>query len=120
MFDFRNDQGDSPINVAEMVQLHNYAIAYLAHKKFPPTPGAKSFWDQPSVIVAIKAKYVEYLKAIPHRVKILKETPRNNSKDTIVKTAVQEGLFKDFDIRFQLTTLHSTWCVGECAAAPGS
>ena len=83
-----------------MVQVHNYALAYLGHKKYPPSPGAKSFWDQPSVIVAIKAKYVEYLKAIRHRAKLLKKTPRNNSKDTSVKTVVQEGLFKDFDTRF--------------------
>ena len=80
--------------------MHNYALAYLGHKKFPPSPGAKSFWDQPSVIVAIKAKYVEYLKAIKYRAKLLKKTPRNNSKDTSVKTVVQEGLFKDFDIRY--------------------
>ena len=100
LFDFRNAKGPSPINVTEMVQVHNYAVAYLGHKKFPPSPGAKSFWDQPSVIVAIKAKYVEYLKAIKYRAKLLKKTPRNNSKDTSVKTVVQEGLFKDFDTRF--------------------
>ena len=100
LFDFRNAKGPSPINVTEMVQVHNYALAYLGHKKFPPSPGAKSFWDQPSVIVAIKAKYVEYLKAIKYRAKLLKKTPRKNSKDTSVKTVVQEGLFKDFDTRF--------------------
>ena len=81
-----------------MVLVHNYAIAYLAHKKFHPAAGAIPFWDNPSVIVAIKPKYVEYLKAIPYRFKILEETPRNNFKDTIVKT-VQEGLFKDFDTK---------------------
>lgn len=96
LFDFRNDKEDSPITVADIVQLHNYAIAYLAHKKFPPAVGAKPFWASPSVITAIKPKYMEYLQAIPYRLKILKETPRNNFKDTIVKT-VQEGLFKDFD-----------------------
>ena len=74
MFDFRNANGDSPITVADMVQLHNYAIAYLAHNNIPPTPGAKPFWDHPSVIAAIKPKYVEYLQAIAHRLKILKET----------------------------------------------
>ena len=98
MYAFRNDEGDSPITAAEIVLVHNYAIAYLAHKKFPPAAGAKPFWDNPSVIVAIKPKYVEYLKAIPYRFKILEETPRNNFKDTIVKT-VQEGLFKDFDTK---------------------
>ncbi len=72
--------------------MHNYAIAYLAHKKFPPAAGAKSFWDHPSVIAAIKPKYVEYLQAIAYRLEILKETPRNNFNDTIVKT-VQEGLY---------------------------
>ena len=96
MFDFRNDQGDSPIKIADIVQLHNYAIAYLAHKKYPPAAGAKSFWDQPSAIAALKPKYVEYLQAIPYRLKILKEIPRNNFNDTVVKT-VQGGLFKDFD-----------------------
>ena len=98
LYAFRNAEGDCPITAAEMVLVHNYAIAYLAHKKFHPDAGAKPFWDHPSVIVAIKPKYVEYLKAIPYRFKILEETPRNNFKDTIVKT-VQEGLFKDFDTK---------------------
>jgi hypothetical protein len=98
LFDCRNAKGDSPITAADVVLLHNYAIAYLAHNNIPPTPGAKPFWDHPSVIAAIKPKYVEYLQAIAYRLKILKETPRNNFNDTIVKT-VQEGLFKDFDVR---------------------
>ena len=64
LFDFRNDQGDSPIKIADIVQLHNYAIAYLAHKKYPPAAGAKSFWDQPSAIAALKPKYVEYKQSL--------------------------------------------------------
>ena len=46
----------------------------------------------------MRPKYVQYLQAIDHRLKILEETPRNNFNDTIVKT-VQEGLYKDFDTR---------------------
>jgi hypothetical protein len=87
LFDFRNANGDSPITVADMVQLHNYAIAYLAHDKIPPTTGAISFWNSPTVIAALKPRYTEYLQAIDYRLKILKETPRNNFKDTIVKTS---------------------------------
>ncbi len=87
-----SDAGSSPKDSDD------YAIAYLAHKKFPPAAGAISFWTSPTVIAAIKPKYVEYLQVIAYRLKILKETPRNKFKDTISKT-VQEGLFKDLDTK---------------------
>ena len=101
MFDFRNDidKGASPYTVADCILVHNYAIQFLALKKYNGrTP---TFWSQtpsPHPVGPIKAKLAEYLQGIDHRLKILSDTPRNNFNGTIVK-CVQKGLLADYDTK---------------------
>ena len=76
--------------------MHNYAIQYLAHKKYPPNVGARPFWNSAGPLTPIKPKLVEYLQAIDYRLSILKDTLRDNFNGIIVKSVLQ-GLFKEYD-----------------------
>ena len=77
-FDFkRNDsaQGDSPFTVTECVLVHNYALQYLADKKYN---SAKPFWNSAAPLSAIKTKLIQYLQGIDNRSRMQKNTPCNN------------------------------------------
>jgi hypothetical protein len=73
---FRNDTGlPCPVNPRDIAHKHNYALKYLAEGKF----GAE-FWKSSPGVTVIKQKYLEYLKGIDHRLKVLQETPRKEQE----------------------------------------
>ena len=68
---FRNDTGLCPISLKEIAHIHNLALKFMAEGKF-----GIQFWKSNPIVTAIKPKYMEYLKGIDHRLKVLRETPR--------------------------------------------
>ena len=73
--------------------VHNHAVQYLARDKNNGCP--VKFWATP--IAAIKPKYVQYLKSIDYRLKVLEDTPRTNSGDKTTHKVTVKGLFSDFN-----------------------
>ena len=102
-FEFRNDNGSVPISLKELEFIHNYALKYLADRKFK-----EPFWSSAAPLIAIKPKFQAYLEGIDHRWKILQETPRTKAKSGQDTIAVK-GFFKEYNPRenYQKQTNHS-------------
>jgi hypothetical protein len=77
--------------------LHNYAIQYLAHRKFDP-----EFWKSAGQLNAIKPKYVAYLEGIDYQTKLLEDTQCSDSDLSGNKSKLKitlKGLFADYDLK---------------------
>ena len=90
-FEFRNDNGSVPISLKELEFIHNYALKFLAERKFKDP-----FWSSAAPLSAIKPKFQAYLEGIDHRWKILQETPRTKAKSGQDTFAVK-GFFKEYN-----------------------